>query len=78
MHHTRLLGRIFLTGLLLLLSTGPFVIDNRASTQNRSSVACTPSGGCLVVYECWNASNYDIGGRLVKPLRVYLPLVRKD
>jgi hypothetical protein len=57
-------------------SGSPFVIEGSGSVS--PSVACAPSGDCLVGYRWWIVGDYDIGGRFVRPHRVYLPLVLRN
>ena len=54
-----------------------FGIDLSGFEQNNPSVACAPSGDCLVVYEDnWpDGADYEIRGRIVKPHRVYFPVI---
>jgi len=57
-----------------------FGINLGGFNQNNPSVACAPSGDCLVVYEdSWpDGADYEIRGSFVKPLRVYFPSILKD
>jgi len=59
-------------------SGSPFSVDSSTPVQIQPGVACSPAGDCLVAYAWWNSTNYDIGGRLVRPHRVYLPLAMRD
>jgi hypothetical protein len=58
-------------------SGNPFVID-QGPVVNYPSVACAASGGCLVSYEWWNVSSWDIGARLVWPHGLCLPLALRN
>jgi hypothetical protein len=59
-------------------SGSPFSVDSSTPVQIQPGVACAPAGDCLVAYAWWNSTNYDIGGRLVRPHHVYLPLALRD
>ncbi len=55
-----------------------FPIDNRQNFQGYSDLACAPTGSCLLVDSHnpleYPAGDYEINGRLVYTLQVFLPL----
>jgi len=55
-----------------------FPIDNRQYFEGYSDLACAPTGGCLLVDTHnpleYPAGDYEINGRLVYTLQVFLPL----
>lgn len=55
-------------------------IDVGLAGQTEVDVACAPTGDCLVVSARGGSGStaWDISGRLVSPLRVYLPLVMRQ
>jgi hypothetical protein len=57
-----------------------FTIDGSVVDQQNPATACALSGDCLVVWEdnrsaAGGRDDYDLRGRFVRPLRVFLPLV---
>jgi hypothetical protein len=58
-------------------SSSELSIDVSENGQTEVAITCAPSGDCLVVSA--RAGNaWDISGRLVSPLRVYLPLALRQ
>ncbi|MFO7698171.1 MAG: hypothetical protein R6X16_13580, partial [Anaerolineae bacterium] len=54
-----------------------FIIDGQAASAREPAVACRPNGDCLVAYELEVGGDWDIWARLVRPHRVFLPLVMR-
>ena len=59
-----------------------FAVMDTPETEEMPSVACAPSGACLVVWDTRDPAgveDWDIFGRMVRPCRhAFLPLVVRD
>jgi hypothetical protein len=55
-----------------------FIIDDSTPMHYAPTVACAPSGDCLVAYLWIGGSAHGVGGRFVRPHRLYLPLVLRN
>jgi hypothetical protein len=59
------------------LADESFGVDPGPGNPKNPAVACTPTGDCLYVEARATGGYHQIYGRLVSPLRVYLPLVAR-